>query len=75
MASRPSHIVVRDGSTLSPSILKIGSGETAIIGAPQSQVVNLVTPSTAITEAPYQEIKLDVKPVVVYISIMQRIVM
>ena len=51
LASHPSQILVRDGSTLSPSTLKIGSGETAIVGSPPSQVVNLVTPITAMTKA------------------------
>ena len=46
-----SQIVVRDGSTSSPSILTICSGETTIVGAPPSQVVNLVTPSTAMTKS------------------------
>ena len=50
VASHPSQILVRDGSTLSPSILKIGSVETVIVGAPQYQVVNLVTPITAMTK-------------------------
>ena len=57
VASHPSHIVVRDGSTSSPSILTIGSGETAIVGAPPPQVVNLVTPSTAMTKASYVDIE------------------
>ena len=39
VASRPSKIIVGGRSTLSPSILKVGSGETAIIGATQSLVV------------------------------------
>ena len=43
VASHPSQIVVRDGSTSSTSILTIGSRETAIVGAPPSQVVNLVS--------------------------------
>ena len=47
MALHPSHIVVRGGSTSSTSILTIGSGETAIVGSQPSQVVNLVTQSTA----------------------------
>ena len=51
VASHLSQIVVRDGSTSYPSIHKIGSWETAIVGAPQYQVVNLVTPSTAMTKA------------------------
>ena len=38
-------------STLSLSILTIGSGETAIVGDPPYQVVNLVTQSTAMTES------------------------
>ena len=50
VASHPSQVVVRDESTLSPSILKIGSGETAIFGSPLSKVVNLVTPSTEMTK-------------------------
>ena len=49
VAFHPSQILVRDGSTLSPSILIIGSVETAIVGALPSQVV--VTPITAITKA------------------------
>ena len=44
------HIVVRDGSNLSPPILTIGSRETAIVGDPPSQVVNLLIPSTAMTK-------------------------
>ena len=51
VASHLSQIVVSHGSTLSPSIQTIGSGEPAIIGAPPSQLVNLVTPSTAMTKA------------------------
>ena len=51
VASHPSQIVVRDRSTSSLSILIIGSGDTAIVGAPPSQVVNLVTPSTVMTKA------------------------
>ena len=57
MASYTSQIVVRDGSNSSPSILKIGSGETAIDGAPPSQVVYLVTPSTAMTKVSYVDIE------------------
>ena len=57
VALHTSHIVVRDGTTLSPSILTIGSGETSIVGAPPPQVVNLVTPSTAMTKASYVDIE------------------
>ena len=35
----------------------MGSGETAIYGAPPSQVVYLVTPSTAMTKASYVDIE------------------
>ena len=51
-----SHIVVRYGSTSSPSILTVCSGKTAIVGAPPSQVIILVTPRTAMTEALYVDI-------------------
>ena len=51
VASNPFHIVVRDGSNFSPSILTIGSGDTVIVGTPPYQVVNLVTPSTAMKKA------------------------
>ena len=51
VALHPSQILVRDESTSSPSILTIGPEETAIVGAPLSQVENLVTPSTAMTKA------------------------
>ena len=51
VASHPSQIVVRYGSTSSPSILAIGSRDTAIVGAPPSQVVNLLTTITSITKA------------------------
>ena len=57
MALHPSQIVVRDRSTLSLPILTIGSGETEIVGAPLSQVINLVTPSTATTKASYVDIE------------------
>ena len=57
MALHPSQIVVRDGSNSSLSILMIGSGDTAIVGAPPSQVINLVTPSTAMTKASYINIE------------------
>ena len=60
VASHPSHIVVRDGSTLHPSILTIGSEETAIFGYPPSQVVNLVTPSTATTKASSVDIETTI---------------
>ena len=53
VASHLSQIVVRDRSTSSPSMLTIGSGDTAIVGSPPSQVVNLVTPSTAMTKSSY----------------------
>ena len=51
VASNLSQIVVRDGSNLPPSITTIGSRETGIFGAPPFQVVNLVTPRTAITKS------------------------
>ena len=51
VAPHPSQILVRDGSNSSLSILTIGSGDTSIVGTPPSQVVNLVTPSTAMTKA------------------------
>ena len=57
VASHPCQIVVRGGSTSSPSILIIGSGETTIVGAPLSQVVNLVTPSIAMSKASYVDIE------------------
>ena len=51
VASHPSQIVVRDGSTSSPSIPTISSRETIIVGSPPSKVVTLVIPITAITKA------------------------
>ena len=51
VASHPFQIVVRDRSTSSPSLLKIGSGESTIVGAPPYQVVTLVTPITEIPKA------------------------
>ena len=81
VASHPYQIVVRDGSTSSSSILKIGYGETAIVGAPPSQVLNLVTPITAMTKVSSIDIEttrtiprdtIRHKSVVVYSRIMQR---
>ena len=51
VALHPSQIVVRYRSALSTSTLPIGYRETEIVGAPPSQVVNLVTPSTVMTKA------------------------
>ena len=60
MASHPSQIIVRDGSTSSLSILIIGSGETAIFRAPLSQVIYLVTPSTAMRKASSVDIETKI---------------
>ena len=57
MALDPYQIIVKDRSILSQSNLTIGSGDTPIVGAPHSQVVNLVTPSTAMTKVSSADIE------------------
>ena len=56
-----SEIVVRDSSIvgLHPSqiVVRDNSRDTAIVGSPLSQVVNLVTPSTTMTKASSSDIE------------------